>query len=145
MCVFISFFFLLLNVARHLGTSYMYIVCILNCLCIIISYFVSLTNFLINVFLLFFSSSTPITYEYVCVYVFVWFIKKLILLDHLQQLPGAFVPASPSVSLLPWPLPLGPVCCSFRGSLFAIARKISLTFIAVFADVSMKSNVFSSA
>lgn len=113
----------------------------------------------------FFSSSTPITYEYVCVYVFVWFIKKLILLDHLQQLPGAFVPASPSVSLLPWPLPLGPVCCSFRGSLFAvktsrtlitplqiifhyyvpIARKISLTFIAVFADVSMKSNVFSSA
>ena len=49
-----------------------------------------------------------------------------------------FDAGSPLVGWMTRPCPPGRVCGVFFGSLRAIATKSSLTFVAVFADVSMK-------
>jgi len=63
----------------------------------------------------------------------------------LQQLP-IFPPApsDPSSSLFP-PLPLAAPASPSLGSFLAMARKMSFTLSAVFAEVSMNKSPFSSA
>lgn len=64
--------------------------------------------------------------------------------DHLQQATGAFdVPSDSGPRRRVGPLVPPPTACSFLGSFFAMARKISLTFAAVLADVSRNRSPFS--